>query len=50
MSKTNLKARISENKGKIEIVFDVRAKKEYEILEELIKFGKILKKLKDKKK
>lgn len=50
LSKTNLKARISENKGKIEIVFDVRVKKEYEILEELIKFGKILKKLKDKKK
>ena len=32
LSKTNLKARISENQGKIEIIFNVRGKKDYEIL------------------
>lgn len=35
ISKTNLKARISDNQGKVEIIFDVRNKKDYEILEEL---------------
>lgn len=40
LSKTNLKARISEHQGKIEVIFDIRAKKDYEILDELIQFGK----------
>lgn len=39
LSKTNLKARISEYEGKIEVIFDVRNKKDHEILEELGKFG-----------
>ena len=39
LSKTNLKAQISENKGKMEIIFNVCQKKNYEILEELLKFG-----------
>ena len=30
----HLKARISENKGLIEVIFDVKNKKDYEILEE----------------
>ena len=39
LSKTNLKAQISENKGKMEIIFNVCQRKNYEILEELLKFG-----------
>lgn len=39
LSKTNLKARISDDKGQMEIIFDIRGKKDYEILEELLKFG-----------
>lgn len=39
LSKTNLKARISDDNGQMEIIFDIRGKKDYEILEELIKFG-----------
>lgn len=39
LSKTNLKARISEYEGKIEVIFDIRNKKDHEILEELGKFG-----------
>ncbi|TWT14373.1 transcription-repair coupling factor [Streptococcus sp. sy010] len=39
LSKTKLKARISEYEGKIEVIFDIRNKKDYEILEELGKFG-----------
>lgn len=39
LSKTSLKARISENDGKIEVIFDVRHKKDDEILDELQKFG-----------
>ncbi|MFC3932503.1 transcription-repair coupling factor [Streptococcus dentapri] len=46
LSKTNLKARISEHQGKIEIIFDVRQKKDYEILEELIKFSTSLTEIK----
>ena len=38
-SKTHLKAKISDNQGKVEITFDVRNKKDYEILEELKIFG-----------
>ncbi|MBM7635854.1 transcription-repair coupling factor [Streptococcus saliviloxodontae] len=39
LSKTSLKARISEDKGKMEVIFDIKNKKDYEILEELIQFG-----------
>lgn len=49
LSKTNLKARISENQGKIEIIFNVRGKKDYEILEELQHFGQMLAEIKARK-
>lgn len=49
ISKTNLKARIGENKGKIEIVFDIRRKKDYEILEELMNFAAMLTEIKARK-
>ncbi|EHJ53164.1 transcription-repair coupling factor [Streptococcus macacae] len=49
LSKTNLKARISENKGKIEIIFNIHNKKDYEILEELIKFGEAFVNIKERK-
>lgn len=39
LSATDLKARISEHQGKIEVIFDIRRQKDYEILEELVKFG-----------
>lgn len=39
LSVTNLKARIGEYQGKIEISFDVSSCKDYEILGELICFG-----------
>lgn len=40
LSKTTLKARISEHQGHIEVIFDIRHKKDYEILDQLIRFGK----------
>ncbi|WP_438465904.1 transcription-repair coupling factor [Streptococcus pluranimalium] len=49
LSKTNLKARISEHQGKIEVNFDIRNKKDYEILEELIQFGQGFVDIKDRK-
>ncbi|MGT2772209.1 transcription-repair coupling factor [Streptococcus marimammalium] len=49
ISKTQLKARISEHQGKIEIVFDVRNKKDYVILEELKQFGEALDDIKERK-
>ena len=49
LSKTDLKARIGENQGKIEITFNVRGKKDYEILEELQKFGSMLAEIKARK-
>lgn len=49
LSKTSLKAKISENSGKIDIIFDVRQKKDYEILEELMLFGEMLREIKDRK-
>lgn len=42
LSATNLKAAIAENKGLMELVFDVRNKKDYEILEGLLIFGESL--------
>lgn len=49
LSKTHLKAKIGEFQGKIEIVFDVRNQKAYNILEELMLFGNMLKTIKDRK-
>ena len=39
LSATNLKARITESQGLIELIFDVRNKKDFEILEGLRQFG-----------
>ena len=44
-----MKARIGENQGKIEITFNIRDKKDYEILEELQNFGKMLAEIKSRK-
>ncbi|MGT2930422.1 transcription-repair coupling factor [Streptococcus dentasini] len=49
LSKTQLKARIGEHDGKIEVVFDVRHKKDYEILEELMVFGRAFTEIKEGK-
>ncbi|TMR45241.1 transcription-repair coupling factor [Streptococcus pseudopneumoniae] len=50
LSATNLKAGIAENKGSMELVFDVRNKKDYEILEGLLIFGESLLEIKESKK
>ena len=50
LSATNLKAGIAENKGLMELVFDVRNKKDYEILEGLLIFGESLLEIKESKK
>ncbi|MFS9148880.1 transcription-repair coupling factor [Streptococcus infantis] len=42
LSQTSLKANISENQGLIEVVFDIRNKKDYEILEGLLTFAESL--------
>ena len=49
LSATNLKARIGEQKGLIEVVFDVRNKKDFEILENLLNFGEKLVEIKNRK-
>jgi len=49
LSATNLKAAIAENKGLMEVVFDVRNKKDYEILEGLMIFGESLLEIKESK-
>lgn len=49
LSQTSLKANISENQGLIEVVFDIRNKKDYEILEGLLTFGESLSNIKDSK-
>ncbi|HEM2748974.1 TPA: transcription-repair coupling factor [Streptococcus suis] len=49
LSVTNLKAQITENKGKLAVVFNIQQKKEYEILEELISFAEKLKEIKERK-
>ena len=49
LSATNLKATIAENKGLMEVVFDVRNKKDYEILEGLLIFGESLLEIKESK-
>ncbi|CBJ21310.1 transcription-repair coupling factor [Streptococcus mitis B6] len=50
LSATNLKAVIAENKGLMELVFDVQNKKDYEILEGLLIFGESLLEIKESKK
>ncbi|MBF7076322.1 transcription-repair coupling factor [Streptococcus sp. HF-100] len=50
LSVTNLKARISENKGLIEVIFDVKNKKDYVILEGLLQFSEKLVEIKNQKK
>ena len=50
LSQTNLKANISENRRLIEVVFDIRNKKDYELLEGLVTFGETLVAIKDSKK
>lgn len=40
---------ISRNKGKVEITFDVRNKRDYEILEELKIFGQTFMEIKERK-
>lgn len=49
LSATNLKAGITENKGLMELVFDVQNKKDYEILEDLLIFGESLLEIKESK-
>lgn len=49
LSKTKLKARISDNQGKVELIFDVRNQKDYTILEELTTFAKTLATRKEEK-
>lgn len=49
LSVTNLKAGIAENKGLMELVFDVQNKKDYEILEGLLIFGESLLEIKESK-
>lgn len=49
LSVTNLKAGIAENKELMELVFDVQNKKDYEILEGLLIFGKSLLEIKESK-
>lgn len=47
LSVTNLEAGIAENKGLMELVFDVQNKKDYEILEGLLIFGESLLEIKE---
>ncbi|COH26117.1 transcription-repair coupling factor [Streptococcus pneumoniae] len=49
LSVTSLKAGIAENKGLMELVFDVQNKKDYEILEGLLIFGESLLEIKESK-
>ncbi len=49
LSATNLKVAIADNEGSMELVFDVRNKKDYEILEGLIIFGERLLEIKESK-
>ncbi|MEY8700603.1 transcription-repair coupling factor [Streptococcus ferus] len=49
LSQTNLKAQIREYQGQIDIIFDSRQKKDYEILEELRHFGQALQEIRARK-
>ena len=46
---TQLKAQIAEEKGLIEVIFDIRKKKDFEILEALKQFGQTLLEIKQEK-
>lgn len=49
LSKTQLKARISETNGKMEVVFNIKHKKNYEIIKELLKFAECFIEIKSRK-
>ncbi|MBF0786987.1 MULTISPECIES: transcription-repair coupling factor [unclassified Streptococcus] len=49
LSATNLKARISENKGCVELIFIIDQKKDYEIIEELLHFAEKMVEIKNRK-
>lgn len=49
LSQTKLKATIAEDKGKIEIIFNIKNLKDYQILEELNQFGQALVTIKERK-
>ena len=49
LSVTKLKARIAESQGLIELIFDVKNKKDFEILEGLRQFGEKLLAIKQEK-
>ena len=49
LSMTQLKAQIAEEKGLIEVIFDIRNKKDFEILEALKQFGQTLLEIKQEK-
>ncbi|MGT2951037.1 transcription-repair coupling factor [Streptococcus cuniculi] len=49
LSVTDLKARISENKGRVELVFNITKKKDYEIIEELLHFAEKMVEIKARK-
>ncbi|HEM3174242.1 TPA: transcription-repair coupling factor [Streptococcus suis] len=49
LSATNLKAQITENKGKLAVVFNIQQKKDFEIIEELISFAEKLQEIKTRK-
>lgn len=49
LSATQLKARIGEQKGLLEVVFTVKGRKDYEILEALLQFGEKLKEIRQRK-
>ena len=49
LSMTQLKAQIAEEKGLIEVIFDIRKKKDFEILEALKQFGQTLLEIKQEK-
>lgn len=49
LSVTNLKARIGEQNGLLEVIFDVRNKKDYEMLEALLQFSEKLVEIKGRK-
>ncbi|WP_155974347.1 transcription-repair coupling factor [Streptococcus ruminantium] len=49
LSATNLKAKITENKGNLEVIFTLHREKDYELLEELIHFAEKLQEIKVRK-
>ncbi|MGT2716023.1 transcription-repair coupling factor [Streptococcus respiraculi] len=49
LSVTDLKAHISENKGSVELIFNITKKKDYEIIEELLHFAEKMVEIKARK-